>query len=409
MKNYIINGSFLFWRYLGTSIGSTSLAVTTTDGATAATVASTAALFPGMSIKSAAIAAGTTIASITNATTFELSAAATATGANNATLGLADDKYGADQWTFLSNGDAVAKIERSTDVPSLSEAKYALKATITASGAAKQMALVNIIENVSALELRGKSVTLDFLVKSKSTGVVNQVYAAVIAWTHTADSVTSDVVATWASGSTAPTLAANWAYVGSPLECNLSGSWSRRFLTLTGDNTIPSNANNLAVLIWTADADLAALDELHVTNVMLVEGTTRPASFELAGETAEGEEELCQRFFQKSFKRETICKQAIGEANNPGCAAYYAHTAANKAAAVPVAFPVSMRTEAPVVTLYSPVAFDAKWYNVTQAAVSGTAAAENISSVGFDAKNPQVAGDAAQDQMVVHWTADARL
>jgi hypothetical protein len=362
-----------------------------------------------MSIKNAAIAAGTTISSITNATTFELSAAATATGANNATLGLADDKYGPDQWTFLANGDAVAKIERSTDVPSLSEAKYCLKATVTASGATKQFALVNFIENVETLELRGKSVILDFLAKSKTTALVNKVYAALIAWTSTADSVTSDVVSAWASGTTAPTLATNWAYVGSPVECNLAGSWSRRYLSLTGDNVVPANANNLAVLIWVADADLAALDEFFLGNVMLVEGTTRPVSFEHAGLTLEGEEELCQRFFQKSFKRDTICKQAIGEANNPGAVAYYAHTAAAKANAVPVHLPVAMRTEAPVVTFFSPVAYDAKWYNVTGGAVSGTASAENVSSTGFDAVNPQAAADAAQNQIVVHWQADSRL
>jgi hypothetical protein len=409
MKNYVINGGFPFWRCFGTSIGSTSLAVTTTDTQTTATVASTAALFPGMSIKSSAIPDGATISSITNATTFELSAVATATGANNATLGLADDKYGPDMWTFLANGDAVAKIERSTDVPSLSEAKYCLKATVTASGATKQFALVNFIENQETLELRGKSVILDFMAKSKTTALVNKVYAALIAWTSTADSVTSDVIGTWASGTTAPTLAANWAYVGSPLECNLSGTWSRRYLSLTGDNVVPAAANNLAVLIWVADADVAAADEFFLGNVMLVEGTTRPASFEPAGLTLEGEEELCQRFFQKSFKRETICKQAIGEANNPGAAAYYAHTAAVKAAAVPVGFPVSMRTENPTVTFYSPVAYDNKWYNVTGGAVSGTAAAENVSSTGFDAKNPQAAADAAQNQIVVHWTADSRL
>lgn len=407
MKNYLINGGFNFFRALGTTIGNSAIAVGTTNGNTAATIASTATLFPGMSIKSANIPAGTTIVSITNATDFVLSQNSTATASASASFGLADDKYGPDMWTVLHNGDAPVVVSRSTDVPTGKEAKYSAKFVVSANGASKQFGIVNFLSNAATLELVLKQVSAGFVVKSKATGLISKVRAALIGWTSTADSVTSDVVATWAGAGTAPTLAANWSYVSPILDCSLTGTWSNRFLQTT--DSLPSTVANLALFIWVDDTDVAAADELYITQAYIQEGVTVPTSFELAGGDLEHEEELCQFYFQKSFKRDTGCKQAIAEANNPGALSYYAHTAADKKNAIAVAFPTPMRTESPTITFYSPVAYDAKWYNVTGAAVSGTAAAEHTTSLGFSAANPQVAGDAAQNEIVVHYTADARL
>lgn len=407
MSNYLINGSMNFFRALGTTIGNSAIAVGTTNGNTAGTIASTATLFPGMSIKSANIPTGTTIVSITNATDFVLSANSTATASASASFGLADDKYGPDMWTVLHNGDAPVVLTRSTDVPTGMEAKYSAKFVVSANGAAKQFGLVNFIDSQATRELVLKQLSAGFMVKSTATALINKVRAAIIGWTSTADSVTSDVVATWAGAGTTPTLANNWTYLSDVLDCNLSGFWSNRFLRTT--DSVVSSVTNIALFIWVDDTDVAAADELFITNAYLQDSVVPLTSYQLAGGDMLGEEELCQYYFQKSFKRDTGCKNAIAEANNPGALSYYAHTAADKKSAIRVGFPTPMRTESPSITFYSPVAYDAKWYNVTGPAVSGVAAAEHTTSIGFSAANPQVAGDAAQNELVVHFTADSRL
>jgi hypothetical protein len=406
-NNYLINGGMNFFRALGTTIGNSAIAVGTTNGSTAATIASTATLYPGMSIKSANIPTGTTIASITNATDFVLSANATATASASASFGIADDKYGPDMWTILHNGDAPVVVSRSTTIPDGKEARYSAKFVVSANGAGKQFGMVNFLENRATLELILKQISAGFLVKSTAANLVNKVRAAIIGWTSTADSVTSDVVATWAGAGTTPTLANNWTFVSPVLDCSLSGFWSNRFIATT--ESVPSNVTNLALFIWVDDTDLAAGDELYITQAYLQDSVVPMASYQLAGGDITHEEELCQSYFMKSFKRDTGCKNAITEANHPGALAYYCHTAGIKIAALPVNFPIAMRTEAPAMTFYSPVAYDAKWYNVTGSAVSGTAAAEHTTANGFNAVNPQAAADAAQSEAVVHYTADARL
>lgn len=73
---------------------------TTTNGSTTVTTASTASIVAGMGIKGTGITAGTTVASVVDATTFTLSAAATASGTNSMNFSLGTTlSYGAGPWT----------------------------------------------------------------------------------------------------------------------------------------------------------------------------------------------------------------------------------------------------------------------------------------------------------------------
>ena len=89
------NGASEYWRNYGIELIAhdkfTDATCDTTNSDATVTMDSTAKLSVGLSVTGTGIAAGSTVASITNATTFELSANATATNANQTlTFGAAD-------------------------------------------------------------------------------------------------------------------------------------------------------------------------------------------------------------------------------------------------------------------------------------------------------------------------------
>jgi hypothetical protein len=115
---------------------------------------------------------------------------------------------------------------------------------------------------------------------------------------------------------------------------------------------------------------------------------------------------LCQRYFFKTYPYGT----AIGTATNAGAIQYICFTAGASYAGITVNFPVQMRVD-PTLTAYCPSGTGATWYNHTKTANSGNyAAGVNHSDRGFYAiNNPQVAGDAVNNTIVIHMTAEAEL
>ena len=113
---------------------------------------------------------------------------------------------------------------------------------------------------------------LSFGVQAKTTsGAIDTIRIGILKWTGTADSVTSDVVGTWASDGTDPTLATNWSYENTPSDLNLTTSWQR----FTVENvTVDSDTKNIAIFIWTDDGTITANDQLDVTEWQLNPGAT---------------------------------------------------------------------------------------------------------------------------------------
>ena len=113
---------------------------------------------------------------------------------------------------------------------------------------------------------------LSFGIKAKTTsGAIDTIRIGILKWTGTADSVTSDVVGTWASDGTDPTLATNWSYENTPSDLNLTTSWQR----FTVENvTVDSDTNNIAIFIWIDDGTITANDQLDVTEWQLNPGAT---------------------------------------------------------------------------------------------------------------------------------------
>ncbi len=207
-----------------------------------------------------------------------------------ATLGTTDDSYTLDRWTVLMEAASGCVVTQETsDVPT-DGSKYAAKMTV-GSGEDNKFGLATYLEFRDIADLRGKTISLQ--AKLKTTAAITDVRMAVLEWTSTADSVTSDVVGTWGSAGTNPTLASNWTYLGTPANLSVTTSWATYRVE---GLTVGASANNLAVFVWCEDeSTTVTTDSLLVTDVQLEEGPTcsgferRPYAQEL---------QLCQRYFE---------------------------------------------------------------------------------------------------------------
>jgi hypothetical protein len=168
----------------------------------------------------------------------------------------------------------------------------------------KKFGIAQIIEQKNCVGLIGGNVTLSFKAKVSSTTKLDNVKAAVVAWSGTADTVTSDIISAWGAEGTDPTLIANATFENTP--ANLSVTTSYATYTLTA-NIDTASTKNLIVFIWSDVTDTTAGDFLYITDVQLEAGSTatdferRPIGTELA---------LCQRYFFKITKDRGLAQSA---------------------------------------------------------------------------------------------------
>lgn len=157
----------------------------------------------------------------------------------------ADDTYSHDRWYTLTQTGAIA-VSTLTDV----ENGTPRMARLTQSQAsAQRMGYAQIIEGINCKHLRGKQVTFR-LGRTRLSSSAN-VRFAVLEWTGTEDSVTSDVVNDWTSSN----YTAGNFFLGSNL--TVSGVVQQALTAATladGEEvtvTLGSSFNNLIVFAWT--------------------------------------------------------------------------------------------------------------------------------------------------------------
>ena len=263
---------------LGTYGGATSIPVLAIDAKGRVTTASTSAIASGFTgFRNRIINGEFGIAQ--RGTSF-------VSGAND------DDSYNLDRWYVLSDGnDAVDITQETSTVPTNQLTAIALDVET----ANKKFGIAQIIEQKNCVGLIGGNVTLSFKAKVSSTTKLDNVKAAVVAWSGTADTVTSDIISAWGAEGTDPTLIANATFENTP--ANLSVTTSYATYTLTA-NIDTASTKNLIVFIWSDVTDTTAGDFLYITDVQLEAGSTatdferRPYGTELA---------LCQRYYQTTF------------------------------------------------------------------------------------------------------------
>jgi hypothetical protein len=261
---------------LGTYGGATSVPVLAIDAKGRVTTASTSAITSGFTgFRNRIINGEFGIAQ--RGTSF-------VSGANN------NDSYNLDRWYVLSDGnDAVDITQETSTVPTNQLTAIALDVET----ANKKFGIAQIIEQKNCIGLIGGNVTLSFKAKVSSTTKLDNVKAAVVAWSGTADTVTSDIISAWGAEGTDPTLIADATFENTP--ANLSVTTSYATYTLTA-NVDTASSKNLIVFIWSDVTDTTAGDFLYITDVQLEAGSTateferRPIGVEFA---------LCQRYFEK--------------------------------------------------------------------------------------------------------------
>ena len=283
-------------------------------------------------------------------------------GANN------DDSYNLDRWYVLSDGNDVVDITRTTtDIPANGFSAIALDVeTIN-----KKFGIAQIIEQQNCVGLIGGNVTLTFKARVSSVTKLDNIKAAVVAWTGAADAVTSDIISAWGVEGTNPTLITDAVYENTPVNLGVSTSYATYSIAANVD---AASTKNIIVFIWSDVDDTTLGDFLYITDVQLEPGTVstpfevRPVSEELA---------LCQRYYYRSTASTNADRFGSGFATTTGIA----HSL--------IPFPVTMRS-APVALEQTTTVAD---YRVFHGATSTTStvapsfitASPNVATVAITA------------------------
>ena len=177
-----------------------------------------------------------------------------------------DDTYLHDQWILLSDGNDVVDVYAAT-FPGIPHSRVQFEVET----ANKKFGYLQIIENKDAYRFYGKTVSLQFKAATIVGKVIKNVRAAVLSWSGTADSVTSDVVASWGAEGNNPTWATNWTAENTATNLALvEGTWATYKIENISVDT--ASMTNLAVFIWVDDTDAAVDDLFYLSDVQLNEG-----------------------------------------------------------------------------------------------------------------------------------------
>jgi hypothetical protein len=113
-----------------------------------------------------------------------------------------------------------------------------------------------------------------------------------VAWSGTADTVTSDIISAWGAEGTNPTLIANATYENTPANLNVTTSFATYSVTANVDT---ASTANIIVFIWSDVTDTTAGDFLYITNAQLEIGTSAtPFERRLYGQELIN----CQRYYE---------------------------------------------------------------------------------------------------------------
>jgi hypothetical protein len=200
----------------------------------------------------------------------------------------ADDAYTLDRWYVLSEGSDSIDVDQVADSPDTGGKCIRLDVETTG----EKFGIAQIVEASNCTGLIGNTVTLSFAAKV-SNARIDTVKAAVVAWSGTADTVTSDIISAWNADGTTPTLIANATFENTPADLGVTTSWATYQITATVDT---ASTANLIVFIWSDDAtNPLAGDFLYITNVQLEAGdTATPFEHRSIGQ----ELTLCQRYYE---------------------------------------------------------------------------------------------------------------
>ena len=201
-----------------------------------------------------------------------------------------DDTYVLDRWYILSDGNDIIDVsQETTTIPT--NGKYAIALDVETAN--KKFGIAQIIEGKNCVGLIGDTITFSFKAKVSDTSKLDNVKAAIVSWSGTEDSVTSDIISAWGNEGTNPTLITNATYENTPANLSLSTSYATYSVSANIDT---SGANNIIVFIWSDVTDTTAGHFLYVTDCQLERGNV---STPFEHRSYDDELSKCFRYFQK--------------------------------------------------------------------------------------------------------------
>jgi hypothetical protein len=204
-----------------------------------------------------------------------------------------DDAYTLDRWYVLSDGNDIIDVTQETGtVPANSQFAIALDVETVA----KKFGIATIIENKDLEGLIGETVTFSFKAKVSATTKLDNVKAAIVAWSGTADTVTSDIISAWNVEGTNPTLIANATYENTPANLSVTTNYATYSVSAALDT---ASLKNVILLVWSDVTDTTLGDFLYISQAKLEKGSTATA-FISAGDTTQGELAACQRYYYRN-------------------------------------------------------------------------------------------------------------
>jgi hypothetical protein len=310
---------------------------------------------------------------------------------------IATAAYFADRFQYLKSGTMVHTVARSTDVPTNSFAQYSAFLDVTTAqasiGAAEFNFISHKVEGNFFSNLKSKTQTLRFKVKATKTGtyciafrnsaqdrtlVKEYTVNAANTWETKTITFTHDASGTW-NYTTGIGLQIIWTIAAGTNLRTTADTWQTGGFIATSNQV--NGVDNLA-------------NDFRITEVQLEEGVSA-SNFERAGGDFAAELQLCQRYFEKSYRLDV----APGTVDGVG-AEFLVHNNTSSSGQGSRNFRVTKRAT-PTVTTYRPNALNSTGLNNFGNGATSSGANERGYEIGLGTSDGQ--------QVSWHYTADAEL
>jgi len=308
----------------------------------------------------------------------------------------ANDAYGHDGWYVLTNTGAVTVASQALTADGIPTNCRLTQPDATP----KRFGYAQIVESTNSRFLRSASVTLSGKIRHSLAAPIRY---AILVWTGTADSVTSDVVLDWTSGS----YTAGGFFSASNVTVQAVGSITPAAATWTDITpitaTLSGSTNNVLAFFWT-EGTTAQNATLDLANIQIEQGNEATSFEYLPRDT---QLFRCKRFYRKSFALST----APAQNNEPATALRFVQSVGASAGqnGMRVDFDVPMRNGLYTVTLFNPSATNAQMRNNTTGADCTSTTSTQTGDDKFTISATTPGGSAAGNALLIHYSADASL
>ena len=302
---------------------------------------------------------------------------------------IAIDKYGPDRWrTTRENADLQYQRNDATSESGLTSMYYGRFKKITNAG---KLMVLQIIEGVNTIPLRGKAVSFQIKMKASSSKTIRM---AVIELQNAGaiDTIPASIVTAWNVDSTDPTLGSNLAVVTAAQSKSVTTSWQNFSVSVT----VPSNSKNIICAIW-SDADFSANDTLDLAEAGLYQGSTTLAWLP---RHKNHEKALCERRYRKSYPLDT----APGTSGTNGYVNMYAASTSTLRGYVPLGM-----AGIPTITIYPSNGTSGKASTTALADIGTSVTAVVTTEAAIPALSDSGSGFTANTWYLFHYTAEIEL